>query len=367
MQTFTRLRWQTWLPGRKADGRRQVAPCDGRPAFTLIELLVVIAVITILASLLLPGLNRAKVSTRSAVCKSNLRQIGIAIASYVGDFNAYPMYVAPRDIPPPWAASFSQVPAVGTSLHWFEALKPFAGDIRGWSGIPGRVYYPPGTPLGRGRFAAGGSAYQPGLFVCPDYYGPVCYGEFSEDDLFNFNPGADYSGAYGYNATGMAGIVGGAGLWPGQLGLGGSFPPGSIGDWPTPRFYLQPCREAAVVNPAEMRAVADAILTGGRNPQNPSRMAFGNNWINVNVGGGKYSFGRSSASVAMEKRRHNDRFNSVYCDGHVDSLRRAQFFDWQHIIHCCSRHPVGLMGIRGGAQNSRAHRLPAIWPEAAVG
>ena len=54
-------------------------------AFTLVELLVVIAIIAILIALLLPLLKRAHDSSMNQVCKSNLRQIGMAVRMYVDD------------------------------------------------------------------------------------------------------------------------------------------------------------------------------------------------------------------------------------------------------------------------------------------
>src|SRR5688500_14171901 len=59
--------------------------------FTLIELLVVIAIIAILAAILFPVFARARENARSASCQSNLKQIGLAFAQYVQDYEgSYP-------------------------------------------------------------------------------------------------------------------------------------------------------------------------------------------------------------------------------------------------------------------------------------
>ena len=96
--------------------------------FTLIELLVVVAIIGILASMLLPSLSSAREKSKSAVCKSNLKQIG-QFASMASDDNDQ------------WTVS----------LVWSHPNKNYTGTLVNYSGTDRDIT----------------QATQSGLYQCP--------------------------------------------------------------------------------------------------------------------------------------------------------------------------------------------------------
>jgi len=96
-------------------------PRPRRRGFTLIELLVVIAIISILVSMLLPGVQQAREAARRTQCRSHLMQIGVALQNYE---------MAHRVLPP---GSINDTGPIenrpkGYHMSWFVQLLPFIDE-----------------------------------------------------------------------------------------------------------------------------------------------------------------------------------------------------------------------------------------------
>lgn len=181
-----------------------------KTGFTLIELLVVIAIIAILAAMLLPALNRAKIASKNVACKNNLRQVGLALAMYVGDNHAYPYTVD-----------------ANVSKTWYLFIGPYYSHVSN-------------------------------VMMCPTFKGEW---RIEEAIVWIFGnayhrspsgPGKVAGVSYGYNGFGVGSAN--SASWFANLGLGLQVNPGQ---------RMPVLKDNSVAAPADMLAVADSFPQPG--------------------------------------------------------------------------------------------------------
>jgi prepilin-type N-terminal cleavage/methylation domain-containing protein/prepilin-type processing-associated H-X9-DG protein len=108
--------------------------------FTLIELLVVIAIIALLLAILMPALSRVKKQAKQTRCLANLRQIGLAMHAYAGDYD----YLLPRAELRPGVGIYT-----GIDMRWPILFMPYLGalsdDVEKYHEV--KIYDCPSYPL----------------------------------------------------------------------------------------------------------------------------------------------------------------------------------------------------------------------------
>jgi prepilin-type N-terminal cleavage/methylation domain-containing protein/prepilin-type processing-associated H-X9-DG protein len=247
-------------------------------AFTLIELLVVIAIIAILASLLLPAFTRAKNAAHSSKCKSHLRQQGLALTMHVSDHGSYPLGTAPDYIPEFESRTW------GTDLwhrnYWFIQLNAQLRSSQ--PGLPDALF---------------AHDY---LFRCPS-------------DSVRKSPYPYHGTSYGYNQMGIIDFSARTGP-PRYLGLGGNY---------TGLGVQSPVPESEVVAPADMLAIGDGYEGSTNGTLQHSVMTIQRDIPRPPSPAGQIDYGATAAN-----RRHGGKWNTVFCDGHVESLAiKTAFFE----------------------------------------
>lgn len=236
---------------------------------TLVELLTVIVVVSILASLLFSALSSAQNRAKSVHCLSNLRELAQAQALYVSEQNAYP--------PANWFDPSRRL----WSDHLNRILGARSGDLQSKTGFKG-------------------------VFVCPSHV--------------RRTPQSQLVSSYGYNAFGSGGG-----------GLGGHFVAPLAAGQPPDHV---PTSEADVAEPSQMLAMGDGYVSASSSLMSPDQ-------VYPNTGGGLWEtqiIGRVPQSrldaigdylrTLEARKRHQERLNVVYCDGHAEPQSiRFLFFE----------------------------------------
>lgn len=236
----------------------------GKSGFTLIELLVVIAIIGVLVGLLLPAVQQAREAARRISCSSNVRQLGVAMHSYMSANKKFPCQKVDDDTRYAASVAGSWTPG-GKALYWFGEVD-YTTDSNGTLDVAAGPLQP--------YFESNASVLQ-----CPN---------FSESMLEEVKFGDRIASAFGYNS---------------QLG------PGSGGYYDPSPYQDKAYRIRDVPETSRTVAFAETAMIYFAAP-------YG---LREQLGG----FSKPSTNDPVVHFRHGGGFaNAVFVDGHVEGFSR---------------------------------------------
>jgi len=299
------------IPKSDTNCRSAFSPRADRAGFTLIELLVVIAIIAILAAMLLPALSSAKVRAQRTQCMNGMRQMSLGLSMFLSDnVDSYP--------PAGWSTGGDPANP-GSQLAWDSWINKYIGgnasqkDLESgamWAGDVPKIEACPADKFPKVNWVGGVSPWFALRSYAMNSVGPTWQSDYQVDDRGRTYPLPDLSKP-GRQGPGI--------YW---VDSGGTTP-----DW-----------DARGYKSAAISDLAGTILLA---ENTHGQQVAGNIWTCVVIGpqstsqNDLYQWDLASSTqdpnvkASVNQGRllyaaHKNRFNYVFCDGHVESLRAEQ-------------------------------------------
>jgi prepilin-type processing-associated H-X9-DG protein/prepilin-type N-terminal cleavage/methylation domain-containing protein len=283
--------------------RRGPTPRPAR-AFTLIELLVVIAIISLLIGLLLPAVQAAREAARRAQCVNNMKQIGLALATYEQ---------AQKTLPPGYVSSFDAGGNdTGPGWGWGTMILPQVEQTAVFNAVNLNlaIEHPANVTSRLTTFA---------VYLCPSDTVKSPWGAYTRDasgnpiNLICQVAPANYVGVYGTSDPGIDGD--GVFFRDSMVGVR------DITDGTSQTLAVGE-RSFALGEATWVGSVTGAVLFPDNNDGIGYPRAEAGPGMTLGHVGGRKGPGDPTAEVNQFYSRHSGRVvNFLFADGHVSSLK----------------------------------------------